>query len=457
MKRKGFALVAVFLVVSAWGCDQDQDTQTSLASSMATTGDLYVAASLLSDLAQDLVKDQSWLKSIAEKGIEDQPFYIADLEKASSLSDASGAVELSLGGKQYRVQVNILNPDKLARMTNQVSSDGLVEFGVTLDPDEFYTSDADPKKTIPILTHDKKTIEITINNRDYEQQEVISSVSGTVDESVASTLVVEDDAWLGDLKFPVFALSLYQILSDQDLARIAALDGRGKESSKPRGLETTTYPWLEILKINLYRDHEDGDPEFEIYQNFGEINPECINVPGGGRIRCDGETLPNPPSAGSAREIYIRNVDKTNETFAEPLLVLNLDDLLNETGGVTFIESDTEPLVTRKNRDYFDCNLNNVKRKTNQFYHKIPISTSGYYSFGFHNELYQVLGATPSHKDDFFVGEIMGINEANINTQFSRTGVSYFWMPAYYNGLGQLISDLSVKFSMGEYPYSDWY
>ncbi len=447
MKFISAGMLCLFVIVTS--CDTKQSHSDSDPNSIFS-----VARPILEDAQKFLIRNPEWMTSknlltLTERSLSlTEAFESIRQSGLPKVTDSLPNIpQITIDGVTYSVHIELFNEGIIDTSTGLLKKGTTVEdYGVGLDPDEFESNEVEDVITIQILRSDNTIESLTLKNADFENP---YPADNDVQQSEAYDGLGLTDAYNQQIRdglaYPVFILTLNEDSPDI-LAQINVESNSESSSSSP----STLYPWLEIHQINLYITHEGGDPEFEMYFTNGRVNPSYFsNVGHFGRESFDGRNAYNP--SNSDRIIYIRNVNHPNENFSDPYLVHRLDIMpstsTSEDGfGLCFIENDYRAKETWKQSNYTDPESHYTFYRKFQRYIKLP-SLNGQQ----HYELYSNTYQSGINQDDFYVGEIMGLNEENVDQVLESR--PHFYLPVWYRVPGQLVSDLSVKFDRGYYPY----
>lgn len=376
---------------------------------------------------QVLLKEKDWLNTQNINAMDDGPIKLGELSGESTLRklkdpDALVEDEVFIGNRNFVLKVSLWNQrGSWANKLDKSLSDDV--YGIALDPDEFYSSETDDEIEFPVWRSDNSTDFIKLKNPDIERTPFEAHEARLHNQQVKESI-----------EYPVFFVAAEEQTLQAQGGTIAA----GPQYN----------PWLEIHEINYYITHESGDPEFQLFEGFiGSTigDPSFWSVIGAnGSIEFDGTNQYNPPNTN--RNIYIRNVDKTDEVFDQPVLVTKL---INQTDGsqiVGFIESD-EGGIQHYSTSGTSVGGGYLEKTATQYY---SVVRSG--ADGFRTETYSCIQSNDK-SDDIIIGEAIGVSLDNVNTRLTATGKDHFWLPVKIAANGYLFSDLDVKFKKGMWPY----
>lgn len=400
-----------------------------------------------------LADDHSWLTSEIMSEVKTHHVSIRDIQDKTLSKSAVSSLpaQLKVDRWMYDVKLELFNKsiaDEFLDKLNKGNSDNT--FGLLLDPDQFYANDEDDEISLDILKSDNSTETITLKNPDYEidrQQLLTGLITESIANAQADPRTDYNNKVLSELTYPVFLVTLQ-----------AAPQLPPPDEEPPPPPPPTLYPWVEIRYINVLRKHDSGDEEFELLIGGTSPGEAMINpsypVYGSpySKIQFNGTNQINPTSSG--RTIYMRNVNDESDTFVDPVLIIKLTNPTSSHYASTgWVESDHEDGVLWKSVNATGP-FGEAWHQESQYYKWLPTGANGP-----HTQFYKIYGSTDNN-DDLYYGELLGINKESVN--FALLSSADFWLPAYYNGLGQLVTDLKVRYGRGYYPYTyqymnDWY
>jgi hypothetical protein len=408
------------------------------------------AEPIISSAQKYLIQNREWLNLDNLTELQKRDVKVTDLFanlKKGQANTSNLSTQVEIDGIIYDVAVELANKDNMEEFSKRMAKGALLlPTGVAPDPDldpviEGEAGEPEATITIQVLREDNTIESITFMNAEYRQE---------LDFDTTGIVLMEEYAGLGlataynqqilnDLAYPLF----YVTLQEQD-PTVATKSTATTEMTNSSGLN----PWLEIHKINLYVKNDDGDEEFELY--FGEIydslgrhsSNSYVDGEYSQGVKFDGATRENP--TGSGRSAYFRNVNKPGETFSDPILIQKLYDATeNRSGVIAFVDNDYQEKYIYRNWNagtgYYKKNLwaSNIRDGK----HKVR------------TEYFQTFQKSGINQDDPYRDEIIGISAGNVNNRIQKEGKNEFWHLLKTNTLGQLNSDLSVKFKRGYWSY----
>lgn len=445
-----FTVLTQILLVVAMMTSSSCDDRGRRTDENSGQGFYQQAKPVISSVQQYLVNNMEWLnvENLSEFQKRDLKVtsLFASLEKSKAVASEI-PTQIEINGIMYDVAIELANKDNVEEFSKRMAKGLLPAGGVAPDPDldPIIEGDEDePEQTITIqvLRQDNSIESLTFMNAEYRQELDFDTTGIILQEEYAGLglATAYNQQVLSELTYPLF----YVTLQEQDPA--VASKSAGFQKSVASG--SASNPWLEIHQINLYVKNDNGDEEFELY--YGELWDSLGNHSAGSYVdgkysrgvMFNGSTRVNPE--GSGRSVYFRNVNKPGEKFSDPILIQKLFEATeNRSGIIAFVDNDYMSQYIYRNWNagsgYYKKNLwaSNIRDGK----HKVR------------TEYFQTYQKSGINQDDPYRDEVIGITAGNVNKRILLEGKNEFAHKLKTNTLGQLNSDMSVKFKRGYWSY----
>ncbi len=395
----------------------------------------------MNQIVESLLSDNRWVNKNTIENLQSR--HISIKEAFSGFSKAADTLDIpayiTIDGVVYEVKIELFNSMNTGGfMKSFGKNSALSEYGVTLDPDEFYPNETDEEITITISKSDGSRQTLTLKNPDYEGE--INFGDDGIEVPEGSEFLDPRTQFnlnaLAVVEYPVFLITL-----DEN-------NGMGKTAMEPSLNKTASnYNYLAIKYIRIYRKYDSSAEEFQyFFIPNGNPNPQYHNVGPMGKFECDNQPKTSPhidpiPTGITARWATFTVPNTSGKTYSPSLALMRLEN--GAYTGVSFIESDYLGLKLYKGGTR--AGTYDIYKKK-QYYKWLPNNTSGW-----HYQKYLTYGPAPDNNDDFYMGELLGVNANSVELALNANGE--FPLPLYANGLGHLYTDLSVRFEKITAPY----